>query len=307
MSKNQLLEGKRIILTGASSGIGKALAYGLADLGAYMGLMGLSADELRNISEEITAKGDQSTFVFTNVMHYEEVEQAIDKMVQTMGGVDVLINNAGVANPNILPESPEDIDTIIDTNMKGPLYCSLAVLPRFIEQESGSIIITSSVSSLESTVSYLPYNVHYVTSKAGLNMYTHAMAARLEDKSIRVNALLPGFVDTQMIQHVQPELLERAGVMEPDELIPFYAFFASDMSKDITGRVLPVELFKSVLKFTSKLSPEQVESWETLEPLITARFSDPKYQVYGDAVNILQANHELLMMYISWGGSETSS
>src|SRR4030042_209444 len=170
MSSKKFLEGKRIILTGASSGIGKALALGLADCGAYMGRMSPSKDALSEICNEIVAKGGKAIFVPTDVMKYEDVKKAIDTMVQKMGGVDVLINNAGIAERNIIPESPQEIDRTINTNLRGPIYCTLAVTPYFQKQKGGSIINTSTVSSLESTVNYLPYNVLYVTTKAGLNM-----------------------------------------------------------------------------------------------------------------------------------------
>ena len=299
-----MLEGKRIILTGASSGIGKALALGLADLGAYMGLMSRSKDALSEICNEIVAKGGKATFVPTDVMLYEDVKKAIDTMVQKMGGVDVLINNAGVTERNIIPESPREIDKIINTNLRGPIYCTLAVTPYFEQQKGGSVINTSSVSSLETTVNYLPYNVLYVTTKAGVNMFTFSLADRLKGKKIRVNALLPGFVDTPMIAGTQEDQKARAGVMTPEELIPFYAYFASDLSKNVSGLRLPVELFKSVQKFASKLPPEQVETWEALAPLIPSRFNAPKYQVYGDSVKMLQDHHDLLMLYLNWGKSK---
>ncbi|HMF30024.1 MAG TPA: SDR family oxidoreductase [Candidatus Lokiarchaeia archaeon] len=299
MFQNNLLEGKRIIITGASSGIGKALAYGLADLGGHVGLLSRSGNLLNEICHEITAQGHLATYAAADVTLFQDVENGIRTLIGEMGGLDVLINNAGVAQTNILPETSKEIDAIIDTNLKGTFYCTHCVLPHLLTQNQGSIINTSSALSLAPIAEYIPFNITYSATKAGINLFTVALASQMLLKHIRVNAILPGFVDTAMIQQMPRPTLERFGIMNPGELVPFYAFFAADISKQVTGRLIPTEIFKSVIHFAQKLPPENRSTWQAFEPLVKTRYANQKYRVYGDLSELMHANWKLITALLS--------
>ncbi len=298
--KSLILNNKKIIITGASSGIGKALANGLATLGAKVGLLSRSEEKLREITKNIEKNGGRAFYELGDIQRASEVHAAINSLVEQLGGVDVLINNAGVMELDTLPQDYQEIDRIIDTNLKGALYCTLAVMPYFTRHKTGAIINTSSVLSLEQVAGSMPYSVIYAVSKAGINMFTRVISKNLVPNKIQVNAILPGFVDTPLIKRVPRQVLEQYGLMQPEDLIPYYAFFASNQDKQITGRLIPVEIFNSATHFAQKIFEERLPNWEELEPHLKTRYIDPKYNVYGDAMEIFNQNRELLLTLIKW-------
>ncbi len=300
MDQNRMLTGKRIIITGASSGIGKALARDLARLGARIGLLSRSEERLHEIVRDIEERGDNAVFALGDVQDSSQVQVGVTLLAKRLGGVDVLINNAGVMELNAIPNSYEEIDRIIDTNLKGSLYCTLAVLPYFSAQKSGTIINTSSILSLEQVASYIPYSVVYAMSKAGINMMTRGMAQGLSAFGIRINAILPGFINTPMIQGVPEQVLQQFGVMQTEDLVPYYAFFAASKDKLMTGRLIPVEIFNSARKFIKKEFGDRVPTWKELEPPLKKRYEDPKYNVYGNAIRLFADNRDLLLCLSLW-------
>jgi NAD(P)-dependent dehydrogenase (short-subunit alcohol dehydrogenase family) len=294
MLENQALEGKTIIITGASSGIGKALAFGLADLGAHVGLLSRSGELLKEICEEIASKDQVATFAPADITNHVAVGEAMNNLTNTLGSVDVLINNAGVAQENLLPDNPEEVSAIIDTNLKGTFFCTQCIMPHFSVQGHGSIINSSSALSLTAIAEYIPFDIVYAATKAGINLMTIGLATHLKGSHVRVNAILPGFVDTPMTSHVPRQTLDKFGIIQPEELVPYYAFFASDLSKTVTGRLIPTEIFKSVFHFAQKLPAEKVETWEDFAPLAADRYADQKYRVYGDVLELFQKNWKMI-------------
>ncbi len=295
-----MLKNKRIIITGASSGIGSALAKGLATLGGKIGLFSRSRERLNEIVREIEMNGGQALFRTGDVQRAVQVQQGLYSLVEELGGIDVLINNAGVMELDTIPKNYAEIDRIIDTNLKGPLYCTLAVMPFLFAQKSGAIINTSSVLSLEQVASYMSFSAVYAMSKAGINMMTRVLAQRLSSDSIQINAILPGFIDTKLIQGVPEKVLQQFGVMQPEELLPYYAFFAANNDRLMTGRLIPVEIFNSACKFIKKEFGNRVPSWAELESPLKKRYADPKYNVYGDALQLFTDNRKLLLSIGSW-------
>lgn len=295
MNKEKILDGKRVLITGASSGIGKALAFGMAALGASVGLLSRSENTLREICQSINENAGTAAYAAADITNFDAILAGVEKLIEEIGGVDVLINNAGIARKETWPKSPAEIDVIIDTNLKGAFYCAHVVIPHLREQGRGSIINTSSALGLISIAEYVPFNIAYSTTKAALNMFTVTLANQLLASRVRVNAILPGFVDTPLIQEVPQATLDEFGIMPPEKLVPYYAFFASDNSRSVTGQLIPVELFQSALRFVNKFPSSIRRSWQELNPLIKERFTGPKYRVYGDAYQILRKNHRLLL------------
>ncbi len=300
MDQDQMLKGKRIIITGASSGIGKSLAKGLAEIGAKIGILSRSEGRLKEIVREIEDRGHEAVFALGDVQQSSQVQDGVTSLVKRLGGVDVLINNAGVMELNSIPNSYEEIDRIIDTNLKGSLYCALAVLPYFSAQESGTIINTSSILSLEQVAIYMPYSVVYAMSKAGINMMTRGMAQKFSADGIQINAILPGFINTSMIHGIPEQVLQQFGVMQTEDLVAYYAFFAANKDRLMTGRLIPVEIFNSARKYIKKEFGDRVPTWKELEPPMKKRYADPKYNVYGDAIRLFTDNRDLLLFLSSW-------
>jgi len=303
MNEKSLLCNKRIIITGASSGIGRALAMGLANLGAKIGLLSRSAEKLSEITQEIKKAGGQAVFAAGDIQKAPQVQQAIDKLAQELGGVDVLINNAGIMELTTLPKDYAEIDRIIDTDLKGPLYCTLAVMPYFSKQKAGAIINTSSLLSLEVAANALQFSVVYTIAKAGINIFTRTITKRMSKEGIQVNAILPGFVKTALIGDVPQQALDQFRAIQPEDLVPFFAFFAANMDPKITGRLVPVDLFKSATHFAKKQFSGRVPSWEELEPELKKRYLDPKFKVYGDPLSQFSDNRKLLLWLIAWNQS----
>ncbi|OLS14689.1 MAG: dehydrogenase of unknown specificity, short-chain alcohol dehydrogenase like protein [Promethearchaeota archaeon CR_4] len=300
MSEHAFLSNKKIIITGASAGIGKTLAMGLANFGANVGLLSRSADRLSELAQEIKNKGGQAAFATGDMQKSVQVHQAINKLVQKLGGIDVLINNAGIMDLNPLPDNYDEIDRTIDTDLKGPLYCTLAVMPYFSKQHSGAIINTSSLLSLEAAANFVQYSVLYTIAKAGLNIFTRTITQRMNKDGVQVNAILPGYVKTELIHDVPQKDIDTFGAIQPEELLPFFAFFAANEDSKITGRLIPVDLFKSAAHFARKQFPGRVPTWEELEPHLKSRYSDPKFAVYGEPLRLFSEGRKVLLWLLGW-------
>ena len=202
MNNEKTLDGKRVLIIGASSGIGKAIAFGFATLGASLGLVSRSRNALSEICQFINENAGTAMYTTADITNFEMMQENVENLIENMGGVDVLINNAGIALPEVSPNTHAEIDAVIDTNLKGAFYCAHAVIPHLKEQGSGSIINTSSALGLIPIAEYVPFNIAYSTTKAGLNMFTVTLAGQLLTSRVRVNAILPGFVDTPITREV---------------------------------------------------------------------------------------------------------
>ncbi len=239
------LDGRVAIVTGASSGLGVVFAQALAEAGADVALGARRVDRLSSTKELVEGQGRQALAVATDVSRPEDCQRLVDATMETFGKVDILVNNAGIGTAYpATRETPEQFRSVIDVNLNGSYWmaqaCGRAMKP------GSSIINVSSILGL--STAGLP-QAAYVASKAGLIGLTRDLAQQWTGrKGIRVNALAPGFFQTEMTDQYPddylPSQLHRipAGrIGEPRELAAALVFLASDAASYITGSVLPVE------------------------------------------------------------------
>ncbi len=297
MLDQNLLKGKKTIITGASYGIGKSLAIGFADLGSEVGILSRSEDKLKNVVNEIKEKGHSAFYEKADVSNYDDVKTAIDNLIKKMGKIDVFINNAGVARVKEFDKLKlHQIELIIDVNLKGPLFCSHIILPHFIKNNGGVIINTSSVAALTP----YPTSITYGTTKAGINLFTQGLAAEMKNyenkKNIATHAIMPGFVDTPLVNFgASRQEVIVLDPIQPDELIPYFAFYASDLAKNVpTGRLVNIESFKALFRILNKRTDISPKNWEQIEPIIKDKLT-PSMQMD------IKSCEKLLEMLLSRG------
>jgi 3-oxoacyl-[acyl-carrier protein] reductase len=240
------LSGKVAIVTGASRGIGLAIARRFADEGAKVVVNYVSRkEEADAVVQAIASAGGDAIAVQADVSRSADVNRLVRETLKRYGRVDILVNNAGVmTTKGVLETTEEDWDRTIDVNLKGAYLCSKAVAPHMIEQGGGTIINMSSNSGL-----YHPSAMRfteYVVSKAGMNGLTKAMALAL-GPHITVNAICPGWIRTDMVEEIDPETQQRilaettlARWGTPDDVAASAAFLASADASFITGELLIV-------------------------------------------------------------------
>lgn len=234
------------IVTGASRGIGRSIAEVFANEGAKV-VVNYNTDETRasEVAKEIEKKGGHAICIKADVSNAGDVKRLVSTTLDKFGRIDILVNNAGVMFPeDFLATSEQVWDKTIDVNLKGAYLCSKEVAPIMIRQKKGKIINISSNSGLyhPSSMRY----VEYVTSKAGMNGMTKAMALRL-GPYITVNAICPGYIKTEMVAHNDPAtekmLLDETALKRfgrPDEVASSAVFLASDEANFVTGELLIV-------------------------------------------------------------------
>jgi len=240
------LEGRVAIVTGASRGIGKAIAETLARRGADLVIADINDEIALATAKEISSETGQKTIVVqVDVSSFESAKTMVDKSLAEFGRIDILVNNAGVTRDNLIMRiTEEDWDFVLNINLKGAFNCSKAAIRPMMKQRYGRIINISSVSGLAGQAG----QTNYSASKAGLVGFTKALAREVASRNITVNAVAPGFVPTALTVNLPEELKEwmlkvtplgRMG--KPEEIAYAVAFFASDESAFITGQVLSVD------------------------------------------------------------------
>ena len=241
-----LLEGKFAVVTGAASarGLGKATAKLFADHGATVAILDLDAAQAASAAADL---GPQHVGLACNVTDKDACAAAMADLIERWGHVDILVNNAGITQPlKIMDVAPENYDAVLDVNLRGTLYCSQALIPHFRAQKSGSIVNLSSVSAQRGGGIF--GGPHYSAAKAGVLGLTKAMARELAPDGIRVNAICPGFIDTDITAgKLTPEMKEmilagipmgRAGAAS--DVAGCALFLASDLSAYVTGSEVDV-------------------------------------------------------------------
>jgi NAD(P)-dependent dehydrogenase (short-subunit alcohol dehydrogenase family) len=241
------LDGKVAIVTGASSGLGVAFAKGLAEAGADVAICARRVEKLEATRAAIEAMGHRVIAVNADVAKPEDCERVVEETVANLGGVDVLINNAGVATAvPATHETPEQFSQVIDVNLNGSYYMAQACGRVMGKSGGGSIVNIGSV--LGSTTAHLP-QAAYCSSKAAIIGLTRDLAQQWTGrKNIRVNALAPGFFESEMTDQYPEGYLEQMMFRVPagrkgeaEELVRAGIFLASDASSYVTGALLPVD------------------------------------------------------------------
>ena len=242
----KLLEGKVVIITGASRGIGKGIAKTFAENGANVAFtFSSSVASAQELEKELSALGVTAKGYQSNAADFNEAEKLVNDVLADFGTIDVLINNAGITKDNLLMRmSEEDFDAVIDINLKSVFNMTKAVQRTMLKNRKGSIINMSSVVGVKGNAG----QANYAASKAGLIGFSKSVALELGSRNIRCNVIAPGFIETEMTEKLDPKAVEawRAGIPlkrggTPEDIANACLFLASDLSNYITGQVLSVD------------------------------------------------------------------
>ena len=241
-----MLEGKVALVTGASRGIGRAIAIKLAEYGAtvivnYNG----SKEKAEETVKAIEDMGKEATISCFDVSDENACKSGIDEMLKKYGHIDILVNNAGITRDKLLMGmSEEDFLSVLNTNLLGAFHTTKFLIRNFLKLKGGSIINISSVSGVIGN----PGQANYSASKAGIIGLTKSVAREYASKGIRVNAIAPGFVGTDMVDNMTEEAKKQieskvplGRIGEPSEIAEMAAFLASDKASYITGQVIHVD------------------------------------------------------------------
>jgi 3-oxoacyl-[acyl-carrier protein] reductase len=231
-------------VTGASRGIGRACAIALAEAGARVAVAARSVDKLEQVAAEIRSRGREAFVVGLDLSSPDSIKEAFTKTSKEFGRVDILVNNAGVTKDGLaLRMKREDWQSVLDTNLSGAFYCMQQVLHPMMRERWGRIVNISSVVGEAGN----PGQANYVASKAGLIGLTKALAQEIASRNITVNAVAPGFIETDMTavlsQDVKDALLARIPVKRfgaAEDVAAAVRFLASEEAGYITGHVLDV-------------------------------------------------------------------
>jgi len=242
----KLLEGKVVIITGASRGIGEAIALRMAEQGAHIAFSYVSSDEkAKALEEKIQSHGVKAKAYKSNAGIYEDCERLVNQVVQEHGTVDVCINNAGISKDNLLLRlTPDQWDEVMNINLKSVYNMTRQVIKPMMKARKGSIINMSSIIGIRGNAG----QSSYAASKAGIIGFTKSIAHELGSRNIRCNAIAPGFIETDMTHYLKDEARSKAYLEDiplnrfgrASEIADTTLFLASDLSSYITGQVISV-------------------------------------------------------------------
>jgi 3-oxoacyl-[acyl-carrier protein] reductase len=239
------LSGKVALITGAGQGIGRATALLFGQQGAKVAVADINEEAATKTANDIVAAGGDAKAFTVNVGQAASVEAMVRAVVEWAGKIDVLVNNAGITrDARMIKMTEEQFDAVINVNLKGVWLCTKYVAPIMIENGGGSIINAASIVAFNGNFG----QTNYVASKAGVIGMTKTWAREFGPSGIRVNAVAPGFTQTEMIAHVPEKVLDEFKNRTPlrrlgtaEDMAYAYLFLASDESSFITGEVLPVD------------------------------------------------------------------
>ena len=239
-----LLDGKVALVTGASRGIGRAIAKEFASQGAKVALCARSVDALQAVADEIAAAGGCAQPFALDVSSADGVRAVVEAVTEHLGRLDILINNAGIPRDGLIARMKDDAwEEVLNTNLRGAFYLTRAAAKIMMRQRCGKIVNISSVVGLTGN----PGQANYAASKAGLIGMTRSVAKELGSRNIQVNAIAPGFIVTDMTdslpEALKAKLLEQiplGRLGQPEEIAKAALFLASDWSDYVTGQVLAV-------------------------------------------------------------------
>lgn len=241
-----MLNGKVALVTGASRGIGKAIALTLAKYGADVAVnYNGSKERAEETSEEIRAMGRQALLVQGSVADANACAEIFRQVEETFGKVDILVNNAGITKDNLAVRmTEEEFTQVIDTNLKGAFFCMKEAGKRMMKKRYGRIVNISSISGVHGNAG----QINYCAAKAGVIGMTKSLAKELAARNVTVNAVAPGYIETDMTA-VLPEKVKEAALTQiplkrmgkPEDIAETVAFLASDRASYITGQTLLVD------------------------------------------------------------------
>ncbi len=240
-----MLRGKVALVTGASRGIGRAIAIELARAGAEVVVNYLGSEErAKDVKHTIESLGGKAHLLRFDVSKSEEVKKAVAEVEEALGTIHILVNNAGITKDTLFVRmKEEDWETVLRTNLFSAFYVTQAVLPMMLKARWGRIINISSVVAFTGN----PGQVNYATAKAGLIGFTKALSLEVAGRNITVNAIAPGYIETDMTEKLPEKVketflqeipLKRAGL--PEEVAYLTLFLASEQASYITGTVFHI-------------------------------------------------------------------
>ena len=240
------LDGKVALVTGASRGIGRAVALKLSAEGAKVAInFAGNLAKAEEVKSEIESNGGEALLVQGNVADFNAVNEIVKKVVDAWGRIDILVNNAGITRDNLLLKmSEENFDEVIATNLKGVFNCTKAVTKLMMKQRAGRIVNMSSVVALMGNAG----QANYAAAKAGIIGFTKSVAKEFAPRGITVNAIAPGFIGTDMTnaipEKIKDEMLKNIPLGRfgnPEDVAEAVMFFVSEEAAYITGQVICVD------------------------------------------------------------------
>jgi len=239
------LEGKVALVTGGARGIGKAVILKLAQQGCDITVSDIDLQGIERVKEEVEALGSGCIAVKADISNPDEVKKTVESTIERFKKIDILVNNAGITRDNLLMRmKEEDWDLVLRVNLKGAFLCTQKVIRGMMKQRSGKIINMASVVGLVGNAG----QVNYAASKAGLIGFTKSVAKEVASRNIQVNAVAPGYIETEMTAHLPQDVREnfisnipaqRSGT--PDDVANVVFFLSSTASDYITGQVICVD------------------------------------------------------------------
>lgn len=238
------LDGQSALVTGASRGIGRSIAEALAEAGAHVILAARSQEAVRPLAEDLRKRGWKAEGVEIDVGDPKSVRTVIKELFDRVHRVEIVVNNAGIARDALLVRmKDEDWDDVLRTNLSGVFYVSREAVSRMLRQRYGRVINIASVVAMMGN----PGQVNYVASKAGIVGFTKALAREVSSRNITVNAVAPGFIETDMTAKLSPQQREEmqrsiplGRIGQPGEIACAVRFLASKEAGYITGHVLNI-------------------------------------------------------------------
>ena len=241
-----MLKGKVAVITGGTRGIGNAIAKKYAENGANLAIIATKDNEKAQAAiEELKKNGTDVKLYPCDIKNADQVASVSEAILADFGGVDIVVNNAGITRDNLLPGmSIADIDDVIDINLKGTMYVTRSFIRNFIKRKGGNVINISSVVGLMGNKG----QANYAASKAGIVGFTKTVAKEYGRKNIRCNAIAPGYIATEMtaqLSEAQTDELKKqlplTRLGTPEDIAELALFLASEKSSYITGEVIKVD------------------------------------------------------------------
>lgn len=240
------LDGRVALVTGASRGIGAAIAFSLAMAGAKVGVnYNTSREAAEKVVEAIAESGGEALLVGGNIAEEASAEAAVKQVIGKWGQIDILVNNAGINRDRLLLRMKiDDWDAVLDVNLRGTFLCSKFAMPQMIKQRRGRIVNISSVVGLTGN----PGQANYAAAKAGLIGFTKAVAREVASRNVTVNAVAPGYITTGMVENLaedtQKQILDRIPMGRfgtAEDVSQAVLFLCGDGASYITGQVITID------------------------------------------------------------------